>query len=225
MNEPTIKIICEECDQEFDSLTLTGTPFSDYRPKFCDPCVDLMRDDYLKKFTPVASNPIPPIFRDFDPDRLKPAARQVLDQGLRLGVPRRLLVAGRTGAGKSYLSVGLAQSYSEGSKRARWATGAQIKATLKPTDNQEQQERNRELIRMCHRAEWLCIDDLGHGNWTNPYGELILELINARHALQTVITTQFPSAEWRRHITGECSPLTIDAIMRRLDDYYAQFTL
>lgn len=225
MSEKFITIECEECGKEFASLTLEGTPFSKFLPKFCDPCIDVLRDEYLRKFTPVASNSIPAMLRDYDPDRLKPRARQTIDQAIRLGVPDRIVISGATGAGKSYLSVGMAQCDQETSKRARWATGAQIKATLKPTDNTEQRERNATLIRTCRQAHWLCIDDLGHGNWTTAYAELILELLNDRHNLLTVITTQFPPSQWRQHITGDCSALTIDAIVRRLDDYYSLWTI
>ena len=225
MTETTIKITCEECGDEFDSFVLDGTPFSEFRPRFCDPCVDTMRAEYLSQFVPRASNPVPEQFQNYDSTRLKPLAREKLEKLREADYPARLLFTGLTGAGKSYLSAGLAQCYSEGSKRARWVTGAQIKETLKPTDSADHRERNRALIRMCRMSQWLCIDDLGHGNWTTPYAELILEIINARHNLRTIITTQFPPGEWRRHITGDCSKLTIDAITRRLDDYFAIWKL
>lgn len=220
-------ITCKDCEAEFRSLVITG-PFARLAGKieYCDSCADLKQKQFRvgeRNIEEIYKESIPPEFRDFDIDQLKPSARYALDSGRR-DLQKRILMVGHTGAGKSYSATGLALDVIKAERRIpRFVTAAQIKETLKPADTLEERDQKKNVVRMCKRAKWLCIDDLGHGNWTTAYGELILEIINARHCLRTIITSQFPTAVWASNIKGDCPQVTIDAITRRLDDYYQEW--
>lgn len=188
----------------------------------CDACVTAAQKpfDERPRVIPMEEE-IPGRYRDADRDELKPATREVFDHRVRTtAFGADSFIVGATGAGKTYAAALLAKIAIAESIRPCFTTGEEIKSSLTPTTNEETRERRQQRQRRFNRCRWLCIDDLGHGNWTPTYAELIRDLLDARlgdASKTTIITSQFPTAKWTTEVKHDCQA-TIAAITRRLDD-------
>jgi len=228
----TQREFCTDCGDEFDAAIVRMKGKIIFHARVCEPCVVIEEAKAERRERPAGWIPlldeIPAELADFHFNAMKDNARAYGDSANPAG---RRIITGPTGAGKSYLSVALAMKRIEKGGRCLFTSGRAIKQTLFPTDSPITRERNGKLLDRLQVAKWACIDDVGHAKFTQPFGDLLLDIVNQRQAKgkSTVITSQFPPSEWVARFTtptgSGCDKETIAAIVRRLDDYYDHWTL
>ena len=228
--EKTVKM-CSRCFEPFECIVVPDhIMFAKAMNAVatCDQCVDAMRAEQDARAAANTKQPIDeidPKYQLFDRDHLPANARKYYDVDRHNDEGEDTLITGKTGAGKSFLAAGLALELIADGKRPHFTTGAELKQMLTPTDSPEVRSDREQRLRTIERVKWLCIDELGHGNWTTAYAERILRILEKRASKITVITSQYQPSELAREVKGECHAVTLDAVGRRLDEMKCHWKL
>jgi len=229
----TKREFCRDCGDEFDAAIVRMGGKVVFHARVCEPCVMNEEKRTERRERPAGWIPlldeIPSELADFDFNAMPDKARK---RGVEHAWGGRRVIDGETGSGKSYLTVAFAHARAKEGKRSFFTTGRAIKQTLVPTDSPITKERNGKLLDRVRAAKWVCIDDIGHAKWTQPYSDLILDILNQRKGggKSTIITSQFPASAWverfrQFNVAGGVDKETLKAIVRRLDDHFEHWTL
>ncbi|MFI0942800.1 ATP-binding protein [Streptomyces sp. NPDC021020] len=153
---------------------------------------------------------IPPRYREAVADHPQVLAwvRDVADQAVAPGIGARrqvatgpaLLMAGVTGAGKTYQAYGAVRALAAAGVGVRWraTTAADLYAELRPRAGADSE---RELAAVA-RVPLLILDDLGAAKSSEWVEEITYRLVNRRytHLLPTLITTNLAIKDLRLHL-------------------------
>jgi DNA replication protein DnaC len=176
-----------------------------------DPQAAAVTDEAEPYATPaVAVAGVPPRYRDAVTDHPQVLAwvREVAARAVAPGVGARrqvstgpsLLMAGVTGAGKTYQAYGAIRALAGAGVGVRWraTSAADLYAELRPRPGVDSERR----LAAVARVPVLILDDLGAAKPSEWVEEITYRLVNRRytHMLPTLITTNLAIADLRLHI-------------------------
>src|SRR5437763_2005421 len=145
------------------------------------------------------------------PRRLDKALFQQLATCRWIADHRNLLITGKCGVGKSWLSCALAQKACRDGYTVHYARVPRLFAELELAHGDGRFER---LFRTLIKADLLILDDWGPDRLTANQRRALMEIIEDRYGRgSTLITSQLPVEAWHE-VIGE--PTFADAILDRL---------
>jgi DNA replication protein DnaC len=143
--------------------------------------------------------------------RLDKTMFQQLATGRWIGEHRNVLVTGKCGVGKSWLSCALAQKACRDGYTVHYARAPRLFAELELAHGDGRFAR---LFRTLIKADLLILDDWGPDRLTASQRRDLLEIIEDRYGRgSTLITSQLPVEAWHE-VIGE--PTFADAILDRI---------
>ena len=143
--------------------------------------------------------------------RLDKTMFQQLATGRWIAEHRNVLVTGKCGVGKSWLSCALAQKACRDGYTVQYARAPRLFAELELAHGDGRFAR---LFRMLIKADLLILDDWGPDRLTASQRRDLMEIVEDRYgAGSTLITSQLPVEAWHE-VIGE--PTFADAILDRI---------
>ncbi len=129
--------------------------------------------------------------------------------------PANVIIFGPSGTGKTMIAKNIAYSAVSAGHTAHFISASEMLSDL------ERQESPRLLkLRMMRYAKpkVLVIDEVGYLSYSTRAGDLMFQLLNARHEVSTVITTNLAFKDWSQTFPGSaCLVAMLDRLTHRAE--------